>query len=261
MDYEKEYKRKALEPIVSYIESVMASYSKEELEARIKNALPKKESEDEMVRKYIITRVMEENMSHYLRELIIAYLEKQKEPQHAIRVTKGFGDPDGPQFELVDLQKEQKPAEKISVSEELYEHIRNACACIDDAMSSDTMCDMTNYLEMANSSAQKAFDMVDKSVVKQPAEWSKEEEKDIQEASDYLRDYANNYVQGGNSKLYIQSLADRIESLNPQSHWKPSEEQIKAIDLAIRFVTDDFDEHPTLSETLRGLYNELKKLL
>lgn len=35
--------------------------------------------------------------------------EKQKKPQHAIRVTKSFGDPDGPQFELVDLQKEQKP--------------------------------------------------------------------------------------------------------------------------------------------------------
>lgn len=31
-----------------------------------------------------------------------------KEPQYAIRVTKGFGDPDGPQFELVDLQDEPK---------------------------------------------------------------------------------------------------------------------------------------------------------
>lgn len=48
------------------------------------------------------------------------------------------------------------------------------------------------------------------------AELSKEDEKDIQEASNYLRDYANNYVQGGNSKLYVQSLADRIESLRPQ---------------------------------------------
>lgn len=37
--------------------------------------------------------------------------EEQKEPQHAIRVTKGFGDPDGPQVELIDLQKEQNPAE------------------------------------------------------------------------------------------------------------------------------------------------------
>ena len=46
-----------------------------------------------------------------------------------------------------------------------------------------------------------------------PAEWSEEAEEDIQEASEYLRDYANKCVQGGNSKLYIQSLADRIESL------------------------------------------------
>lgn len=44
----------------------------------------------------------------------IAYLEKQKEPQHAIRITKGFGDPDGPQFELVDLPEEQKPVEYLN---------------------------------------------------------------------------------------------------------------------------------------------------
>ena len=38
-----------------------------------------------------------------------------KDPQHAIRVTKGFGDPDGPQFELVDLPEEQKPIPANSV--------------------------------------------------------------------------------------------------------------------------------------------------
>ena len=51
-----------------------------------------------------------------------------------------------------------------------------------------------------------------------------------------------------------------VKFMSSQPYWKPSEEQINAIDLAIRFVTDDFDEHPTLSETLRGLYYELKKL-
>ena len=114
-----------------------------EFESALRELVPElKESEDERIRKEIIdwmkggtTYDWQEN-----KEKWIAYLEKQKE---------------------------QKPAEKISVSEELYEHIRNTCACIDDAMSSDTMCDMTDYLEMANSSAQKAFDMVDKSVVKQ----------------------------------------------------------------------------------------------
>ena len=72
----------------------------------------------------------------------------------------------------LEKQKEQKPEEKISVSDELYEHIRNACARIEDAMSSDTMCDMTDYLEMADKSAQAAFDMLEKH---QPAEWSEED--------------------------------------------------------------------------------------
>lgn len=82
-----------------------------------------------------------------------------------------------------------------------------------------------------------------------PAEWSEEDEKDIQEASEYLRDYANNCVQGGNSKLYLQSLADRIESLRPQPHWKPSEEQMKALNEVAN------------NGVLLDLFNDLLKLL
>jgi hypothetical protein len=87
MDYE-EYKRKALEPIVNYIESAMASYSKEELEARIKKALPKKESEDERIRKMLIEQMErwkkcaeDNNVEQDVKDAsdAIAYLEKQKE--------------------------------------------------------------------------------------------------------------------------------------------------------------------------------------
>lgn len=83
MDYE-EYKRKALEPIVNYIESVMASYSKEELEARIKKALPEKESEDERIRKNLIELLLDtpaqDIISHHLElSKVLAYLEKQKD--------------------------------------------------------------------------------------------------------------------------------------------------------------------------------------
>lgn len=85
-----------------------------------------------------------------------------------------------------------------------------------------------------------------------PVEWS-EEEKDLQEASDYLRDYANNCVQGGNSKLYIQSLADRIESLRPQPHWKPSKEQMEALEQAM-------DRNDKLGYLLRELHDKLKNL-
>ncbi len=55
-----------------------------------------------------------------------------------------------------------KTTNKVSVSEELYEHIRETCACIDDAMSSKTLVDITEYLEMADKSAQAAFDMLEK---------------------------------------------------------------------------------------------------
>ena len=43
-------------------------------------------------------------------------------------------------------------------------------------------------------------------------------------------------------------------------YWKPSDEQIEALEIAITFVTDDFGENPTLSETLRTLIEQLKKL-
>ena len=51
-----------------------------------------------------------------------------------------------------------------------------------------------------------------------------------------------------------------LKSLRPQKQWKPSEEQIKALKLSISFVTDDFDEHQNLSETLNKLLEQLKKL-
>ena len=81
MDYEKEYKRKALEPIVNYIESVMASYSKEELEARIKKALP--EAEDERIKRGLLRCLDDINdgwiaLHGISKNDAIAYLEKQK---------------------------------------------------------------------------------------------------------------------------------------------------------------------------------------
>ena len=62
----------------------------------------------------------------------------------------------------LEKQGEQKLASKVQVSEKLYEHIRNACACIDDALSSETLADITDYLEMADKDAKSAFDMIEK---------------------------------------------------------------------------------------------------
>lgn len=134
----------------------------------------------------------------------------------------------------LEKQKEQKPAEKISVSEELYEHIRNACACIDDAMSSDTLCDMTDYLEMADSSAQKAFDMVERSVVKQPAEWSEEDETRLTNILIMLKEYVIHHYSKDDVNKSVDWLENRFKSLRPQ----PREEIYQAArhDLAIKFM-------------------------
>lgn len=58
----------------------------------------------------------------------------------------------------------------------------------------------------------------------------------------------------------IRELSSQYNKKSPQPLWKPTEEQIKAIRLARSFVVDDFSEKPTLSETLKELEEQLKKL-
>ena len=55
---------------------------------------------------------------------------------------------------------EQKPITKIPVSDELYEHIRNTCACIDDAINCNSIKDVRDYLAQAKTDANIALDMV-----------------------------------------------------------------------------------------------------
>ena len=100
-----------------------------------------KESEDEKIRKWIVRTLKSLNNSliqidgaYEMMLPAIAWLEKQGE----------------------------KSVDKLQLSEELYEHIRNTCAYIDDALSSETLADTNDYLSMAERSAQSAFDMIEK---------------------------------------------------------------------------------------------------
>ena len=59
---------------------------------------------------------------------------------------------------------------------------------------------------------------------------------------------------------YERGVKDGIQ--HAKNHqWKPSEEQMKALKIAQSFVVDDFSENPTLSEILKALYKQLKKLM
>jgi len=86
-------------------------------------------------------------------------------------------------------------------------------------------------------------------------EWSEENEKIIDEAVEYIKKYAEEVVQGGNSKLYVYGVAERLESLSPVNHWKPSEEQMETLGKYVRCTVKDDHEH------LEAIYNHLKKLM
>lgn len=88
-----------------------------------------------------------------------------------------------------------------------------------------------------------------------PAEWSEEEQKLIDEAVEYIKRYAEEAVQGGNSKLYVYGVAERLESLRPQPHWKPREEQKKARCSDVQSVVDIEKEYKTWWNSIVGKIN------
>ena len=63
------------------------------------------------------------------------------------------------------------------------------------------------------------------------------------------------------SLVTSQEIKDWLEKQGEQKpSWKPTEKQINAIRLARSFVTDDFGNNPTLSETLKELEKQLRNL-
>lgn len=73
--------------------------------------------------------------------------------------------------ELIE-ERDKKSVVKLKVSDELYEHIRNTCVCIDNAYSTATLSDMIDYLSTAKRSAQSAFDMIEKQGERKPNPYS-----------------------------------------------------------------------------------------
>ena len=174
MDYE-EYKRKALEPIVNYIESVMASYSKEELEARIKKALPEKESEDERIRKAIIELIKQSSnlLCPQNQDKMLAYLGKQKE-QHSVEWSAY--DKATIEYIIEDI-KELRDEETNEEVIETYDRELNLLQCINDSVK------LCNYTK--------------------PAEWSEEDEKIIDEICGNLEYILHNTICAEQTKVNL----------------------------------------------------------
>lgn len=86
-------------------------------------------------------------------------------------------------------------------------------------------------------------------------EWSEEDDSKLKEVLYYVE-----YVNKTNVTFQQRDLTyliNWLKSLRPQSHWKPSDEQMRVLDLAIRC---GINRGTTEETTLVSLFNDLKKL-
>ena len=88
----------------------------------------------------------------------------------------------------------------------------------------------------------------------QKSAWSKEDIRNIEDIDSVL------FYDKDLPEDTCVRLRNWLKSLRPQSQWKPSDEQIEGIRLARSFVVDDFGEHPTLTEILIELEEQLQKI-
>lgn len=91
---------------------------------------------------------------------------------------------------------------------------------------------------------------LEKQKEQKPAEWSEEDERKIIELKTFIAQ-CNGFNKKNRKKVF-----DMIDTLRPQPHWKPSDEQMKALSTAYRLGKLG----KTDMESLQSLYEQLKKL-
>lgn len=170
------------------------------------------ESGDERVRKRLIERLshLETDCPECIEEEI-AYLERQKEhltPTESYM--KGFS-------EGVEAQKEveQKPAEWNEEDEELAEELIKLAEYYTDTEDETEFKPHISWLK----ALPERFNLQPKQ------EWSEEDEVMLSSAIEYVQSYP------AHRQSVVSWLQGKLKSLRPQPHWKPSEEQINALQM------------------------------
>lgn len=96
-----------------------------------------------------------------------------------------------------------------------------------------------------------------------PAEWSEEDEKMLHKtiaAIDYLECEETMKIYNGNKHAdpgHYRMISGWLKSLRPQPQWKPSEEQMEALDMVLTDEAMDDNVHTVLT----ALKKQLKKLM
>lgn len=89
--------------------------------------------------------------------------------------------------------------------------------------------------------------------------WSKEDKAHIDSLLKRLEGMCKPDAAFISTEFAISEDEDWLKSLRPQSHWKPSDEQMKALEESIMFLGTSWVS--TRQFALESLYQELKKLM
>ena len=91
-----------------------------------------------------------------------------------------------------------------------------------------------------------------------PAEWSEEDEGKLKKVIATVQCAGNRVNNNATNIGLINWLQDRLKSLRPQTHWKPSKEQMEALNTLL--CVGDFS-YVGQAPKLQELYIDLKKLM
>lgn len=91
---------------------------------------------------------------------------------------------------------------------------------------------------------------------KKSAEWSEEKEKGFNTAIQHIENYVNNTPSSQRPEIWADIT--KLKSLRPHSQWKPSEEEMKALEFCIEH---NIDKDGVFGSKVVKMYNELKKLM
>ena len=260
MDYEKKYKE-ALE-----LARVAAFNGHQSLMEGIFPEL--KESEDEKTRKRIIALVNAHGQGMYKDDMLAwlenipytidhekregfhlgykAALEKQGESYTKRDVDDAYVE--GMAFAKNELEKQGEQEPWSEEDEKMIGRLRNI---VEKYAFSESAVDVNGDLcEKEYIDADNWLKSLKNRVIPQPKPaWSEEDKRMFDYALDMIEWY------GGKNEKRVRLVSDWLKSLRPQNNWKPSNEQMKALDSVI----DEYDGYPEF-DSLVSLKNDLRKL-
>ena len=127
-------------------------------------------------------------------------------------------------------KQEKKSVNKLQVGDELYEHIRNTCACIDDALIIETLKYKNDYLSMAKHSAQSAFDMIEKQREQKPVtinnlQWDELTWEDINTLEGIINNVHSEFRNGIGVESFGKEVLERFREIKGDEYMDACEQK------------------------------------